>query len=151
METKDLFLQGGRRNKNGGVLIDAATVILLRDGGEGPYEVFFMRRHGSQSFMGGAHVFPGGRLDDADADTQLADCIGGMTAADARRLLQEPGLSDSSAVGFFTAAIRETFEEAGVLLARDGSGRPLELADSGTFRRFDSYRLEIHDKLLTMA
>ena len=45
---------------------DSATVILLRDRPGGPYEVFLMRRHRKQAFMGGAHVFPGGSLDDDD-------------------------------------------------------------------------------------
>jgi 8-oxo-dGTP pyrophosphatase MutT (NUDIX family) len=130
---------------------DSATVVLLRDRPEGPYEVFLMRRHGNQAFMGGAYVFPGGRLDDADSAPALASHTGGLSAADARRLLQEPGLPEATALGLFLAAIRETFEEAGVLLARDAAGRMVDLADPATAARFASYRLELHEARLTLA
>ncbi|HUT55701.1 MAG TPA: hypothetical protein VM658_20085 [bacterium] len=57
--------------------IDSATVVLLREGG-GAVEVFLMRRHRRQSFMGGAYVFPGGRLDEADCGPALSVlCRGG--------------------------------------------------------------------------
>ena len=129
---------------------DAATVILLRDRSEGPYEVFLMRRHRNQAFMGGAYVFPGGRLDDADTDPGLAACTGGFPVTEARRLLQEPDLSEEVARGLFLAAIRETFEEAGVLLARDAAGRPLDLADPERADRFAAYRLELHEERITL-
>ena len=121
MEKDSLFSKNGGRNEGKQAVRDAATVILLRDRTEGPYEVFLMRRHRDQVFMGGAYVFPGGRLDDADADPELAACIGGFCAADAKRLLQETDLPEATALGLFVAAIRETFEEAGVLLARDAA------------------------------
>jgi 8-oxo-dGTP pyrophosphatase MutT (NUDIX family) len=130
---------------------DSATVVLLRDRPGGPYEVFLMRRHGNQAFMGGAYVFPGGRLDDADSAPALASHTEGLSAADARRLLQEPGLPEATALGLFLAAIRETFEEAGVLLARDAAGRMVDLADPATAARFASYRLELHEARLTLA
>jgi 8-oxo-dGTP pyrophosphatase MutT (NUDIX family) len=109
-----------------------------------------MRRHRKQAFLGGAYVFPGGGLDRDDTDPRLADFIGGLAAAEARRLLQEPDLPDATALGFFMAAIRETFEEAGVLLARDISGRPVDLADPETAGRFAAYRLELHEKRLSL-
>ena len=129
---------------------DAATVILLRDRSGGPYEVFLMRRHTNQAFMGGAYVFPGGRLDDADQDPGLADCTGRLSATEARRLLQEPHLPGGAALGLFLAAIRETFEEAGVLLARDTAGRLLDMADPETADRFAAYRLELHEERITL-
>ena len=124
---------------------DSATVILLRDRPGGPYEVFLMRRHRKQAFMGGAHVFPGGSLDDDDRHPGLAPCIDGLSAADARRLLQEPDLPELTAFGLFLAAIRETFEEAGVLLARDNAGQVVDLTDPATAARFAAYRLELHE------
>ena len=130
---------------------DSATVILLRDRPGGPYEVFLMRRHRKQAFMGGAHVFPGGSLDDDDKDPGLAACTDGLSAADARRLLQEPALPELTAFGLFLAAIRETFEEAGVLLARDNAGRVVDLTDPATAARFAAYRLELHEGRLTLA
>ena len=130
---------------------DSATVVLLRDRPGGPYELFLMRRHQKQAFMGGAFVFPGGRLDDADTDPALAACTGELSAADARLLLQEPDLPEPTAFGLFLAAIRETFEEAGVLLARDTSGRLVDLTAPETATRFAAYRLELHEERLTLA
>jgi 8-oxo-dGTP pyrophosphatase MutT (NUDIX family) len=130
---------------------DSATVILLRDRPGGPYELFLMRRHRDQTFMGGASVFPGGRLDDADKAPALAACTGGLSAADARRLLQEPDLPEPTAFGLFLAAIRETFEEAGVLLARDASGRLVDLTDPERATRLAAYRLELHEARLTLS
>ena len=110
-----------------------------------------MRRHRSQDFMGGAYVFPGGGLDENDADPGLAAYLGGFCAVDARRLLQEPDLPEATALGLFLTAIRETFEEAGVLLARCASGQPLDLADPGAAERFASYRLELHEGRSTLT
>jgi len=151
LEKDSLFSKNGGRNEGKQAVRDAATVILLRDRTEGPYEVFLMRRHRDQVFMGGAYVFPGGRLDHADADPKLAACIGGFCAADAKRLLQETDLPEATALGLFVAAIRETFEEAGVLLARDTAGRLVDLADPETAARFSTYRLELHEERLTLA
>ncbi|MDP2838461.1 MAG: hypothetical protein Q8O11_00270, partial [Syntrophales bacterium] len=96
-------------------------------------------------------VFPGGRLDDADADPEIAACTSGFSAADAKRLLQETDLPEAIALGLFVAAIRETFEEAGVLLARDARGSVVDLSAPETAARFSSYRLELHEERLTLA
>jgi 8-oxo-dGTP pyrophosphatase MutT (NUDIX family) len=130
---------------------DAATVILLRDPPAGPYEMFLMQRHRDQSFMGGAHVFPGGRLSDADTDPHLAARTDGSSVFDARRLLQEPELSEARARGLFLAAIRETFEEAGVLVARDASNRSVDLAAPETAARFAASRHELREGRLTLT
>lgn len=81
----------------------AATVLLLRDGAPG-LEVFMVVRHDAIAFAGGAAVFPGGRVDDADHEF--------------------PGTDP-----FRVAAIRETFEECGVLLARPNASDHLLAAD----------------------
>ena len=90
---------------------DAATVIVLRE----PFEVFMVRRHSKSGFMAGAYVFPGGKLDDADCDVALHDHALGRSPAQCAESLGEDDLERST--GLFFAAIRETFEEAGVLLA----------------------------------
>ena len=151
LEIGRLFTKNGGRDEGKQAPRDAATVILLRDRTEGPYEVFLMRRHRNQVFMGGAFVFPGGRLDDADADPEIAACTSGFRAADAKRLLQETDLPEAIALGLFVAAIRETFEEAGVLLARDARGSVVDLSAPETAARFSSYRLELHEERLTLA
>ncbi|GMV00416.1 MAG: NUDIX hydrolase [Burkholderiaceae bacterium] len=104
----------------------AATVVLLRDGDRGP-EVLLLRRHDSSAVLGGVHVFPGGKLDDADsADVSIAHA--GASPEALRERLGEPGLDARLAAGFFVAACRETFEEASVLLARGADARVVDRA-----------------------
>ena len=91
----------------------ASTVVLLRQGAGGP-EVFLVRRHRAIAFMGGAYVFPGGRVEEADADDAWSTVADGLAAALGRMPAEEPRV----ALAFHVAAARETFEEAGVLLAR---------------------------------
>lgn len=100
----------------------AASVILLRDGSAGP-EVFMMRRHSRSDFIGGAYVFPGGRVDPEDSDG--ADLCFGLDDELASRRLQLP----AGGLAYFVAAVRECFEEAGVLLAYDADGELLDLHD----------------------
>lgn len=94
---------------------DAATVVLLRDGPAGT-EVFVQRRLGAMAFAAGMHVFPGGRVEESDATSPWT--------GDASR---EPfGLPPDAAVtasfrALSAAAARETWEEAGVALASDGT------------------------------
>lgn len=83
--------------------IPAATVILLRDAPQ--FEALMIARAERSSFAGGALVFPGGRVDPGDADPQWADFASGLCA--------EPVIAAAQ-----VAAVREAFEEAGVLLAR---------------------------------
>ncbi len=123
--------------------IDAATVILTRDSSQESYKLLLVRRGNDQKFMGGAYVFPGGRLDEADCDPDLISYVDGLTPQMAQHLLQEPDLPLQKALGLFVTALRETFEEAGVLLARDASGRLLDLSDAETATRFASYRLNL--------
>ncbi|HTO09608.1 MAG TPA: NUDIX hydrolase [Myxococcota bacterium] len=93
--------------------VPAATVMLLRDTSAGP-EVLLLERHSRSEFLPDAYVFPGGRVD--EEDHALAERVAGVTPAQAAAAL--PTVSPELALGFFVAAIRETFEEAGVLLAR---------------------------------
>ncbi len=90
----------------------ASTVVLLRP--KRPFEVFLVRRSDSIAFMGGAHVFPGGRVDATDHVHDIGSTSDGMTAAAARM----PDVSPDVAIAHHVAALRELFEEAGVLLAR---------------------------------
>ncbi|MCB9601403.1 MAG: NUDIX hydrolase [Sandaracinus sp.] len=91
---------------------DAATVLLLREPSTGP-EVFLVKRHGGSGFMAGAHVFPGGIVDPEDAAASFREDLG-----DPKTLVDALGETDVvSSIALYVAAIRETFEEAGVLLA----------------------------------
>lgn len=94
---------------------DAATVVLLRDGAQG-LEVFMLRRHAQSDVLGGAYVFPGGKVDEADL---LAQAQGLLDLPDAQlhASLGEPALSPGQAAAVVAAALREMAEECGVRLA----------------------------------
>jgi len=95
---------------------DAATLILLRPSAHAPFETFLVKRHARSGFMASAYVFPGGKLDDADADPAVLARTTGRSPHEAARALAEPD-APIRAAALHIAAIRETFEEAGVLLA----------------------------------
>jgi 8-oxo-dGTP pyrophosphatase MutT (NUDIX family) len=99
----------------------AATVLLARDGSTTP-EVLLLRRHGRSGFAADAWVFPGGVVDAADRDLSLVDRLDGPAPGKwAARL----GVHDAAeAVGYVVAALREAFEETGILLARHATGEP---------------------------
>jgi 8-oxo-dGTP pyrophosphatase MutT (NUDIX family) len=131
--------------------LDAATVMLIRETpSTNPFEVLLMRRHARQSFMARAFVYPGGQLDDADCHPELASLGGNMTAEAAKKSLNESDISRAKALGLFFTAVRETFEESGILLARMTSGRQLDFADKETRQRFARYRAMIHRQEMTL-
>lgn len=107
---------------------NAATVVLMRDAAEG-MEVFMVKRHGLSDVLGGAYVFPGGKLDRADTDPDVLERLGAPLDA-LHAALGEPELDISTAAGLFVAACRETFEEAGVLLARGATAQHVEAAQA---------------------
>lgn len=94
----------------------AATVMLLRDTPRGP-EVFMMKRTSRIDF-GGLHVFPGGKVHHEDAHGAMARHCRGLSDDEASRRL---GIAEDG-LAFWVAAIRECFEEAGVLLAYGPDG-----------------------------
>lgn len=95
----------------------AATVTLVRDAPRG-LEVLMMQRSLNLKFMPGVYVFPGGALDPADSSPEMhALCAGLEDAAASSALGVERG-----GLAYWVAAIREAFEEAGILLAYDASG-----------------------------
>ena len=104
----------------------AATVVLLRDAAGG-MEVFMVKRHGLSDVLGGAYVFPGGKVDSADTDADALRWLGAPLAG-LHAALRETELEPAVAAGFFVAACRETFEEAGVLLADFGVEADLSAA-----------------------
>lgn len=101
----------------------AATLILLRDSAEGP-EVLMMQRAKASAFLGGAYVYPGGALDPADSDS--------------KRIL---GKCDEHLLPYKVAAVRECFEESGILLLHERDGREIspERAESLMQHRSGSF------------
>jgi 8-oxo-dGTP pyrophosphatase MutT (NUDIX family) len=94
---------------------NAATVVLLRGGPDGP-EVYLLRRQTSMAFAAGMCVFPGGGVDQRDFDHEIA-WAGPGPGEWAVRL----GTDEATARALVCAAVRETFEESGVLLAGESA------------------------------
>ena len=121
----------------------AATVLLIRDSERG-IEVFMEKRHIKSDFVGGAYVFPGGRVDPADSAAERV--CRGRSDAEASSLL---GI-ESGGLAFWIAAVRECFEEAGVLMAYDHSDALLDFGDQQREDRFKGYRDRLNAGELSM-
>jgi 8-oxo-dGTP pyrophosphatase MutT (NUDIX family) len=119
-------------------LRDAATVMLVRDGLDG-LEVFMLRRNLNSDFVGGAYVFPGGAVDDHDRHEDLEPVCTGRSDVQASAQL---GVARGG-LAFWVAAIRECFEEAGVLLAHDRSGQVIRFDDPIVEERFADHRRHV--------
>ncbi|MCB1262610.1 MAG: NUDIX hydrolase [Acidimicrobiales bacterium] len=118
---------------------DAATVMLVRDADGGGIEVFMLRRNLQSDFVGGAYVFPGGAVDPEDSADDLRPVCGWRDDAAASAAL---GVA-SGGLAFWVAAVRECFEEAGVLLAYDASGSIVRFDDPAVDARFDAHRRSV--------
>lgn len=121
-------------------LSPAATVMLVRDAPRG-LEVLMLKRSLSLAFMPGAHVFPGGALDPADGSPELHGLCEGLDDAAASRAL---GL-ERGGLAYWIAAIREAFEEAGILLAYDASGSIVSL-NGAAVERFRAHRATLEKR-----
>ncbi len=121
---------------------DAATVMLLRSGSDG-LEVYMLRRKASMAFAPGAFVFPGGSVDARDADEQVA--WAGPDAAEWGRIFDAP---PAHARALVCAAVRETFEESGVLLAGES---PESVVADTTSDAFEADRHALLDRSVSLA
>jgi 8-oxo-dGTP pyrophosphatase MutT (NUDIX family) len=131
---------------------DAATVMLLRPapdpaagpaGGGGGIEVYMLRRKPSMAFAPGAFVFPGGSVDPRDADEKVA--WAGPEPAEWGRVFDAP---PQLARALVCAAVRETFEESGVLLAGPSAG---EMVADTTGPEWEADRRALLDRSLSLA
>jgi 8-oxo-dGTP pyrophosphatase MutT (NUDIX family) len=126
--------------------LPAATVTLVRDGARG-LEVLLLQRNFESGFMPGVYLFPGGALDEEDESDEVASLCGGMDDARASAALGVP----RGGLAYWTAAIRESFEEAGVLLAYDEQGGLVRLDAPAVRERFVAYRAEVNASGRTVA
>lgn len=108
--------------------VPAATIMMLRDRSHG-LEVFMIVRHHEADFASGALVFPGGKADPADFDARLEPYLDGAEA-------------DAQQRGIQVAAIREAFEECGILLAREPGVDNLVSRDR--VAGLEPYRMSLH-------
>lgn len=120
----------------------AATVLLVRDGEsrDASLEVLMVRRNLRSDFVGGAYVFPGGAVEPDDGCDEMATHCDGPTEATASRHL---GLA-AGGLGYWVAAIRECFEEAGLLLGRLAGSEIVSFADPVVAERFARHRLGLN-------
>jgi 8-oxo-dGTP pyrophosphatase MutT (NUDIX family) len=101
----------------------AATVILLRRAEPKGFEIFFTRRPESMPFLGGNYCYPGGSIKKADLAAGMIDRCFGLAPEQARKVIGAQ-FSPDAAMGLWVGAVRELFEEVGVLLAVEESGSP---------------------------
>ena len=118
--------------------------MLVRDApapdGGTALEVLMVRRNLRSDFVGGAYVFPGGGVDLADGGTEAEALCVGRSDAQASALL---GV-ESGGLAYWVAVVRETFEEAGLLLARRDGGPDLLAGDHEEDARFAAARVEVN-------
>ena len=108
------------------------------------FTVLLVKRTHSAGFVPGAYVFPGGRVEGADLDSDVLARAGGLTweRAAGRMRLHD---ANPPAAAYYSAALREAFEETGILVGRTGNGNPLPTAAAS------ASVLEVRDKLLRGA
>jgi 8-oxo-dGTP pyrophosphatase MutT (NUDIX family) len=127
----------------------SASVILVRDGARG-LETFMVRRHARSPVAPSAYVFPGGTVREDDADLHLAD-VDALAAALGSR--SDTPVNPHDAAALYVAALRELFEEAGVLLVHDPAGAVLQVdaTDAILQERLESTRLALQARELSLA
>ncbi|MBP0455525.1 NUDIX hydrolase [Kitasatospora sp. RG8] len=101
----------------------AATVVLLRDAAAGP-EAYLLRRRTSMAFAAGMYAYPGGGVDPRDAEAEI-----GWAGPGPQEWAERLGVDARTAQAVVCAAVRETFEEAGVLLAGPDAASTAEPRD----------------------
>ncbi|WP_131766400.1 NUDIX hydrolase [Candidatus Protofrankia californiensis] len=122
---------------------DAATVALIQDTGSGTgVQVCLLRRVSTMAFAAGMHVFPGGTVDPADVSTEPR-WFGTPEVDTVQALGAEPALARA----LVCAAVRETFEESGVLLAGPDTDTVADVTDPS----WESDRLALEGRQLSMA
>jgi len=124
------------------VPVDAATVMLLRpcsgEDSEG-IEVLLVLRNRKSSFVPGYYVYPGGVIDAEDYGPGMERFVRGLDRQKAALLIGDMTQAEK-ALGVWMAAVRETFEEAGLLIARRKDGSSVAFETDGDRRRFERYR-----------
>lgn len=134
----------------------AATVILARP----PLEVYLARRSTTAAFAPDAFVFPGGTIEPQDSSAAVRARAVGLepervarefrAAVPAELASDEPAVAEADAATLFITAVRELFEEAGVLLARTGTNGAID-AKSSDWQRVVAERIAVRDGRLSFA
>jgi 8-oxo-dGTP pyrophosphatase MutT (NUDIX family) len=117
----------------------ASTVVLIRPDENGGFDILLTRRPRQMRFMGGFYVFPGGSVHEEDYSAAVLKRCRGVSPREAQTILGD-GLDAQSALGHWVAAIRELFEEVGILLCVTESGQDLDLTETTTKQRLEQKR-----------
>ncbi len=128
----------------------ATTVILLRDKEPRGFEVFLLKRHEKSSFMGGNFVYPGGRVDREDGSLELCSFSKGVTFEEAKNILGGT-ISPEESFAHWIAGVRELFEEAGILLARDPKENLFQIKGREEQEKFSNYRIQLQKGEITFC
>lgn len=131
--------------------LDAATVILVRPqpgAGDG-FEVYMILRPEAMESYAGYYVFPGGKVAVEDREPESILACADPTSVRAPRLIPEEGVA-GRALAHWVAAIRELFEEAGVLLCERADGAPLDFRDGDLALRLAAYRERLQRRDIRM-
>lgn len=104
---------------------NASTVILVRPEASGKFEIFMTRRPAEMNFMGGIYVFPGGSVEEEDYSEGMLQRCRGLSRTEAQQMLGGK-LSPELSMGHSVAAVRELFEETGILLSVSENGEPVD-------------------------
>ena len=115
--------------------------MVVRDGPHrsAPLEVLMLQRSHRADFAGGAYVFPGGALDPGDGGARVERLCRGLSDDAASAIL---GM-ENGGLAYWVAAVRECFEEAGLLFARAADGAAVSFSDPGVAARFARARTEL--------
>lgn len=118
---------------------NASTIILVRQDAGGQFEVFLTRRPTDMDFLAGFYVFPGGSVEEEDYSEEVLTRCCGLSAREAQAILGDH-LSAELSLGHWVAAIRELFEETGVLFCVTESGDLLDMRKEELKKRLDEKR-----------
>ena len=128
----------------------AATVIVVREGEDGRPETFMVRRDPQARFAADAYVFPGGALQDDDQLAGGEPPCSGLTRSEAHNRLSVRGgdapPDSAQSIGLHVAAVRELFEEAGILMARHIASDGGSVLSTETCERLAALRPEIQQR-----
>jgi 8-oxo-dGTP pyrophosphatase MutT (NUDIX family) len=127
----------------------AATVILMRETSADSVQAFLLKRHEASAFMGGNFVYPGGRMEPEDEDEAVLPHCRGLDPG-AATAAREGDTDRRGLLGYPICALRELFEEAGILLAYSAPGELCATDSPPDKDRFGAYRRLIEAREMSM-
>lgn len=128
----------------------ASTVVLARPSHDGAFEIFMNRRPEQMDTYAGVYVFPGGRVESSDWSSPMLRLVRGITPADAQQKLANVA-GPEVCLGYWVAAVRELFEEAGVHFFLEQDREPALVATTDLTERLAHKRAELQQGKFDLA